>query len=111
MLAMPMPTSQLNAIVDGQPLDQQSATQLWREFSAYMDNHEGDFDGFAKQAGFLKASVAVMQGRPTLTLSSTAKGSDAPKQPAPNRKRANRRGKKRKPATAGAKQRAPKKRR
>lgn len=45
---------------------------MWERFSAHMDVNQGDFDGFAKSAGFVSARVSVTSGVPTLTLSSSA---------------------------------------
>ena len=71
-------TSQLAAVVDGKPSEPSDAKALWERFSAYMDEHQGDFDGFAKQEGLLSARVDVVQGVPTLTLSSAAERAPEP---------------------------------
>lgn len=64
-------SSTLSVIVDRQRLSEEKARAMWERFSAYMDAHQGDFDGFARSAGFVSASVAVAGGVPTLTLSSS----------------------------------------
>jgi hypothetical protein len=63
--------SQLRVIVDDQVLPEPEARALWTRFSAHMDLHQGDFDGFARAEGYARASVAVHQGVPTLTLVSS----------------------------------------
>lgn len=50
-------------------LGQEEARALWQRFSAYMDEHRNDFDGFARSEGFAFASVGAQGGRATLTLS------------------------------------------
>ena len=60
--------SVLAAVVAGRPLSADDARVLWERFSAYMERHEGDFAGFAAAEGFASASVAMRDGRPTLTL-------------------------------------------
>jgi hypothetical protein len=80
-------TSQLAAVVDGKPSEPADAKALWERFSAYMDEHQGDFDGFAKEEGLLAARVDVVQGVPTLTLSSTAERAPEPGQTPKKRNR------------------------
>jgi len=71
-----MDDRRLAASIDGKPLDQTQARQLWERFSSHMDEHQGDFDGFATSEGFVSAHVAVQAGVPTLALSSST---DPPK--------------------------------
>jgi hypothetical protein len=99
-----MTTSQLAAIVDGKPLEPTEAKALWERFSAYMDAHEGDFDGFASQEGMVSARVAVVESTPTLTLARTAAEKapsggalQKPQKPQKKQKKRRRRGKRRKP--------------
>ncbi len=65
-------TRSLSVVVDGRPLAEEEARPLWERFSAHMQAHEGDFEGFALAAGFVSAQVGVLGNVPTLTLSSTA---------------------------------------
>ena len=65
---------------------------MWERFSKYMDEHQGDFDGFARKAGFVSARVAVSGNVPTLPLSST--DAPPPKKKPPGQKQ-RRRGKRR----------------
>ena len=41
---------------------------MWERFSAHMEAHQGDFDGFARAEGCAGARVGVVNGTPTLTL-------------------------------------------
>jgi len=84
-------TSQLAAVVDGKTAEPSDAKALWERFSSYMDEHQGDFDGFAKQEGLLAARVDVVQGVPTLTLSSSKERTPEPRQAPTKRKRQRRR--------------------
>jgi hypothetical protein len=73
---------QLAAVVDGRHLDEDDARALWTRFSAHMDAHEGDFEGFAASEGLVSSRVAVVDGVPTLTLERTkAAASPSPKRP------------------------------
>ncbi len=82
-------SDQLIAVVDGVTLAPEDARKLWQRFSAHMEAHQGDFDGFAAREGFARASVAVVMGRPTLTLASQPEAPAARrrgKKPWPKRK-------------------------
>lgn len=61
-------SSLLCAVIDGQPLPPDEARVLWTRFSAHMDQHQGDVDGFAAAEGFASASVGLVDGQPTLQL-------------------------------------------
>lgn len=84
-------STSLSVVVDGRPLADDEAKPMWARFSAHMDANQGDFDGFARSAGFVSARVSVMNGTPTLTLSST----NAPPPAAAAGKKNKRRGKRR----------------
>ena len=60
----------LAVVADGKSLSDDEARPIWERFSAHMEAHRGDFDGFAKQEGYAHAKVAVHKGVPTLTLTS-----------------------------------------
>ena len=66
--------SQLTVIVDGRRVPEDEARALWMRFSAHMDAHRGDFEGFAAAEGYASAAVAVAGGTPTLSL--TTEGAD-----------------------------------
>lgn len=80
-------SSSLSVVVDGQALPEAEARAVWQRFSAHMDAHRGDFDGFAASAGYASARVAVEGGVPTLTLSTQALPTPPAQRPArpPNR--------------------------
>ena len=59
----------LAVVADGKALPDDEARLLWERFSAHMEAHRGDFEGFAQREGYAHAKVAVQQGVPTLTLS------------------------------------------
>ncbi len=63
------PKSRLAAKVNGAFLDDEAARQMWVEFSAHMDAHENDFDGFARSKGFASAKPEHQEGRAVLVLS------------------------------------------
>jgi hypothetical protein len=62
----PEPASRLAASVDGKELDGAGARALWVEFSSYMDEHEGDFDGFARSKGWHSVRPEHRAGRAVL---------------------------------------------
>ncbi len=93
-------SSTLRAVLDGDPLPPDEAHDLWTRFSAYMDENQGDFAGFASALGFVEAKVGMVDGQPTLQLRSA----DGPKpsnkaKPAPT-KRKKPKGAKPRPAAA-----------
>ncbi len=61
-------SSSLRATVDGRPIPPEKAHALWTRFSAHMDAHQGDFDGFAAAEGYASAKVGMIDGQPTLQL-------------------------------------------
>jgi len=44
------------------------ARVLWEAFSAYMDEHRGDFAGFAKLRGFKSVRPEYQRGRAILVV-------------------------------------------
>ncbi len=62
------PASRLAVLLDGKALDDESARALWVEFSAYMDSHEGDFDGFAKLKSWQSVKTEHRAGRAVLVV-------------------------------------------
>jgi hypothetical protein len=71
--------SRLAVLVDGAPLDPDAARALWTEFSAHMDEHRGDFAGFAQKKGWQSVAPEYQQGKAVLVVRTTA----APARPAP----------------------------
>ena len=74
-----MTASKLQVMVDGEVLAEDEGRQLWGLFSAYMEAHRGDFDGFARSQGKVSASTGLIDGVPTLTLSSQAAAPPPPR--------------------------------
>ena len=58
--------------VDGQPMPPEPASALWRRFSAWMEEHQGDLAGFAKAEGFASVHPELRGGGPVLVASRTA---------------------------------------
>jgi len=81
--------SRLAVLVDGRPLPEDEARAMWIRFSAWMDEHRGDFDGFAKKEGFVSARPETRGGKAVLVLGTKEgkaaggkpKGGAAPKAP------------------------------
>jgi len=63
------PASRLAVSMDASPLTDDAARTLWVEFSAYMDSHEGDFDGYAKLKGWASVKTEHRAGRAVLVVS------------------------------------------
>jgi hypothetical protein len=79
-----MTKSALAVEVDGRALPADEARTLWEEFSRHLDEHELDFDGFAKSKGFASVRPTHKGGRAVLLVETTAKTSaPRPKQTAP----------------------------
>jgi hypothetical protein len=62
----PMP---LRAYLDGVPLDDKDAKDLWGRFSAWMDAHRGDLASFARSEGFASIQPELRGGEPVLVAS------------------------------------------
>lgn len=87
-------SSSLCAVLDGDPLPPDEARDLWTRFSAYMDENQGDFAGFAAALGFVEAKVGMVDGQPTLQLRSKGGAAGASKtQPSPAKRTKPKRGK------------------
>jgi len=69
----------LAATIDGRPLGEEEARALWVEFSAHMDEHQGDFAGFAKKKGFVSAVPEVQSGQAVLVLRTKPEKSGGPR--------------------------------
>lgn len=66
--------SRLAVLVDNRPLPDEEARALWIRFSEWMDEHRGDFDGFAKKEGFVSARPETRGGKAVLVLSTKPAG-------------------------------------
>jgi hypothetical protein len=60
--------SLLAVMINGVFLEDGPARQLWTEFSAYMDIHRNDFDGFAKSRGYTSIKPEHREGRAVLII-------------------------------------------
>jgi hypothetical protein len=52
----------------GKLLADDEARALWEAFSAYMDEHRGDFAGFAKLRGYESVRPEYQRGRAVLVI-------------------------------------------
>lgn len=64
--------SRLAVLLDGRALPDEEARAIWVRFSLWMDEHRGDFDGFAKQEGYVAARPETRGGKAVLVLSTKA---------------------------------------
>ncbi len=72
-------SGRLAATVDGKPLKEAEARELWAEFSAHLDEHQLDFDGFAKKKGWASIKPEHKGGRAVLVVvTSTTKRKPTP---------------------------------
>lgn len=62
----------LAVTVDGQPLPEAEARAFWERFSAHMETHKGDLQGFAKAEGLASVHPALGAQGPMLVASRTA---------------------------------------
>lgn len=67
-----MTAPRLAVLVDGAPLPDDQARELWARFSAWMEEHRGDLAGFAAREGFASVHPGVDAGRPVLLASKSA---------------------------------------
>lgn len=61
-------SGRLAAIVDGKELKEPEARALWQEFSAYLDEHQLDFKGFAAVKGWTSVKPEHKGGRAVLIV-------------------------------------------
>ncbi|MGK4007780.1 hypothetical protein WMF31_34510 [Sorangium sp. So ce1036] len=78
--------SNLAATVDGAPLSDEEARDLWTRFSRHMDEHRGDAAGFARENGYVSVTPTFARGRALLVVRTT----EAPPEPPAPRPRADR---------------------
>ncbi len=55
-------------LIDGVALPADAAEAVWRAFSAWMDDNQGDLDGFAKQRGFTSVKPEYRRGQAVLVV-------------------------------------------
>ncbi|AUX39191.1 uncharacterized protein SOCE26_005730 [Sorangium cellulosum] len=72
--------SNLAASIDGAPLPDEEARDLWTRFSRYMDEHRGDMAGFARENGYVSVTPTFDRGRALLVVRTTEA---PPEKPAP----------------------------
>lgn len=80
----------LAVLVDGAPLEDDEAREMWTAFSAHMDEHRGDMAGFAKAQGVHEVRPEYRRGQAVLVVSTTeeeakkaAKAAPPPPKPRP----------------------------
>jgi hypothetical protein len=62
----------LAALVDGVPLSEEAARDLWTRFSEHMGEHKGDMEGFARKNGYTAIAPEFRAGRAVLVAYTTA---------------------------------------
>ncbi len=73
MTAKQAQKSRLIALVDNKPLPEDEARAVWEEFSAHMDEHQGDTAGFAVKKGWGSVSPEFRGGKAVLVIKSRRK--------------------------------------
>ena len=61
----------LAAEIDGVPLPEDKAREIWTKFSEHMDEHRGDMTGFAKLHGYARVSPEARRGQAVLVIQTT----------------------------------------
>ncbi|WP_437327178.1 hypothetical protein [Sorangium sp. So ce381] len=84
--------SNLAASIDGAPLADEEARDLWTRFSRYMDEHRGDMAGFARENGYVSVTPTFERGRALLVVRTTEAPPEKPAQRPGGEKPAPRRG-------------------
>jgi hypothetical protein len=64
-------SSRLGVVIDGEPVPDELAREVWERFSDYMEDHKGDLGGFAQAEGFLSVHPRSDGGRAVLVFSRT----------------------------------------
>lgn len=67
-----MSEGRLAVVRDGVDLPEEQARALWRAFSEHMERSHDDYDGFARDHGFLSVRAEHRRGRAVLIVSSVA---------------------------------------
>jgi hypothetical protein len=61
----------LAALVDGAPLPEDEARELWKRFSEHMGENKGDMEGFARKNGYTAIAPEFRDGRAVLVAYTT----------------------------------------
>ncbi|WP_437715241.1 hypothetical protein WMF45_01730 [Sorangium sp. So ce448] len=72
--------SNLAASIDGAPLADEEARDLWTRFSRYMDEHRGDMAGFARENGYASVTPTFERGQALLVVRTTEAPPEKPAQ-------------------------------
>lgn len=67
----------LAVLVDGKPMPEEQARELWTRFSQHMDEHHGDTAGFAAREGWVNVRPEYVKGQAVL-LVQTKEGAPLP---------------------------------
>jgi hypothetical protein len=67
-----MSEGRLAVIRDGVDLPEEQARALWRAFSEHMERSRHDYDGFARDHGFVSVRAEHRRGRAILIIASVA---------------------------------------
>ena len=67
-----MTEARLLVVRDGVDLPEEQARALWRAFSEHMERSQHDYDGFARDHGFVSVRAEHRRGRAVLIVSSSA---------------------------------------
>lgn len=62
------PSSRLVVKIDGKTLADEEARAVWERFSAYMEAHQGDVAGFAKEEGVASVQPTYENGKAVLVV-------------------------------------------
>lgn len=73
--------SNLAASIDGAPLPEEEARDLWTRFSRYMDEHRGDTAGFARESGYVSVTPTFERGQALLVVRTTEAPPEKPASP------------------------------
>lgn len=76
-----MTEGRLSVVRDGVDLPEEQARALWRAFSEHMERSRHDYDGFARDHGFLSVRAEHRRGRAVLIVSSVASLPPPPARP------------------------------
>jgi hypothetical protein len=64
--------SALRVLIDGEPVPDEEARSFWKRFSAWMEEHRADLEGFARAEGLASVRPEMHESGPVLVASRTA---------------------------------------
>jgi hypothetical protein len=64
--------SALGVVIDGEALPDEAARSFWKRFSAWMEEHRADLEGFARAEGLASVRPEMHESGPVLVASRTA---------------------------------------